>query len=82
MEIVLLIYLIGIIPAYLCLRHSFIRLSRFEGLTATDAVLMVICCLFSWITVVVSSTMMSILFVEEIDQNPPPGTYHLRVRRN
>jgi hypothetical protein len=82
MEIVLLIYLIGIIPAYLCLRHSFIRLSQFEGLTASDDILMVTCSVFSWITVVVSSTMMSLLFIEEIDQNPPPGTYHLRVRRN
>ena len=82
MEIVLLVYLLGIVPAYFCLRHSFIRLTGFEGRTAADALLMVTCCLFSWITVVVSSTMMSILFIEEIDQKPAVDMHHLRMRRN
>ena len=82
MKIVLLIYVIGIIPAFLSLRHSFIRLSGKEGRTSADAMLMVICSLFSWITFVVTSTIMSLLFIEDIDQKPVAGADNFRVRRH
>jgi len=67
MKILLLVYLAGLLPAYFSLRHSFIKLCGEEGKTATDAVLMVITALCSWITVLVAMTMMTMLSIEAID---------------
>jgi len=71
MKIALLIYLIGLVPAYLCLRHSFIRLCGVAGRTTGDAMLMMLTTLFSWITVLVALTMMTVLSIGDIDGEPP-----------
>lgn len=81
MKIVLVIYVMGIIPAYLCLRHSFIRLSVLEQKNAVDTVLMLISSLFSWITVLVSSTMIGVLSIEDIEAKPTAFDYRYRARR-
>ena len=68
MEIVLFIYLAGLIPAYLALRSALRRLNGIEGRTAADALLNVMCSLCSWITVIVVLVMMGILAVSDIEQ--------------
>ena len=82
MKIVLLIYVMGIVPAYLCLRYSFNRLSVMEETSPVDVLLMLISSLFSWITVLVSSTMIGILSIEDIEAKPGEFHHRYRVRRS
>jgi hypothetical protein len=70
MEIVVLIYLAGIIPAYLGLRYSFIRLCGEPGRTAGDAILAMLCSLSSWITLIITFTMLGIIEIGDLERKP------------